>query len=106
MEYEFIEIGVPNYNDSMSQVVIDGKVYYIRFTWNDRGSYWKFGLYDALGEPIVLGMKIVPWQLLNVFFKTYSLPPVAFAVDTDLERIGRYDFEEGRARFGYIQYVS
>lgn len=42
MEYTIIE--VPDLNDSMSRVVLNGKAYLIRFTWNDRGGFWKFGL--------------------------------------------------------------
>lgn len=99
----FTEIGVPDDNDSMSQIVIDRKVYYARFTWNDRGSYWKFGLYDALEQPIVLGMKVVPGTILNTFLAAYGLPLVGFTVRTRLERVGRLDFAEGRAAFGYYQ---
>lgn len=58
MEYTIIE--VPDLNDSMSRVVLNGKAYLIRFTWNDRGGFWKFGLYDTQSKPIVIGIKIVP----------------------------------------------
>lgn len=50
MEYTIIE--VPDLNDSMSRVVLNGKAYLIRFTWNDRGGFWKFGLYDTQSQPI------------------------------------------------------
>ena len=55
MEYTIIE--VPDLNDSMSRVVLNGKAYLIRFTWNDRGGFWKFGLYDtqmifSTGRPV------------------------------------------------------
>ena len=46
MEYTIIE--VPDLNDSMSRVVLNGKAYLIRFTWNDRGGFWKFGLYLSI----------------------------------------------------------
>ena len=58
MEYTIIE--VPDLNDSMSRVVLNGKAYLIRFTWNDHGGFWKFGLYDTQSQPIVIGIKIVP----------------------------------------------
>ena len=54
MEYTIIE--VPDLNDSMSRVVLNGKAYLIRFTWNDRGGFWKFGLYDTQSQPIVIGI--------------------------------------------------
>ena len=64
MEYTIIE--VPDLNDSMSRVVLNGKAYLIRFTWNDRGGFWKFGLYDTQSQPIVIGIKIVPRFPVNL----------------------------------------
>ena len=97
MEYTIIE--VPDLNDSMSRIVLNGTVYIIRFTYNDTGDYWKFGLYNSLQEPIIIGIKIVPRFPLNVFYGVSKLPDGVFGVKTNLDRIGRYDFKEGRAEF-------
>ena len=95
---DYIIIEVPDMNDSISRIVLNGKQYQIRFTWNDKGGYWTFGLLDALGNPIAVGMKIVPRFPLNVFHSV-SLPIGVFGVMTELDKVGRTDFREGRACF-------
>lgn len=97
MEYTIIE--VPDMNDSVSRVVLAGTAYLIRFTYNDTCDYWKFSLYNAQNEPIVLGIKIVPRFPLNVFYGVTKLPDGVFGVMTKLERIGRNDFVDGNAQF-------
>lgn len=92
-------IEVPDMNDSMSRIVLNGKAYQIRFTWNDTGCYWKFGLYNSQNEPIVIGIKIVPRYPLNLFYGVTKLPDGIFGVMTKLDRIGRKDFADGKAQF-------
>ena len=97
---EYIVIEVPDMNDSVSRIVLNGKQYLIRFTYNDTGGYWSFGLSDALGEPIVMGVKVVPRFPLNVFYYGVAeLPMGVFGVMTELDKVGRSDFREGRASF-------
>ena len=97
MDYTIID--VPDMNDSMSRVVLDGTSYLIRFTFNMEGNYWKFGLYTTQSEPISIGIKIVPNFPLNLFFGASHLPFGVFAALTKLERIGRDDFVNGKAKF-------
>lgn len=96
---DYIIIEVPDLNDSISRVVLNGNAYQIRFTWNETGGYWKFGLYDTQSEPIVVGAKIVPRFPLNVFYGVTKLPDGIFGVMTKLEHIGRDDFKNGNASF-------
>lgn len=96
---DYIIIEVPDMNDSVSRVVLNGTAYLIRFTWNDSGGYWKFGLYDSQNQPIVIGVKLIPRFPLNVFYGVTKLPNGVFGVMTKLERIGRRDFVEGNAKF-------
>lgn len=96
---EYIIIEVPDMNDSVSRVVLSGTAYLIRFTYNDTCDYWKFSLYNAQNEPIVLGIKIVPQFPLNVFYGVTKLPDGVFGVMTKLDRIGRNDFLNGNAQF-------
>jgi len=100
MEYTIIE--VPDMNDSVSRVVLNGKQYLIRFTWNDTGGYWCFGLSDSLGEPILIGVKIVPQFPLNLFYGLADLPSGVFGVFTELGKVGRDDFKDGKASFAFI----
>lgn len=100
MEYTIIEI--PDMNDSISRIVLSGKVYNIRFTYNDTADYWKFGLYDSLNCPIVLGIKIVPRFPLNAFYGITEIPEGIFGVISNLDRIGRNDFKNGKAQFVFM----
>lgn len=98
----YIMIAVPDMNDSVSRVVLSGKQYLVRFTWNDTGGYWCFGVSDALEVPILVGVKIVPQFPLNLFYGIVELPEGVFGVFTELDRVGRNDFKEGRASFSFI----
>lgn len=99
MDYTIIT--VPDMNDSVSRVVLDGVAYQIRFTYNMLGDYWKFSLLDSLGNAIVLGVKIVPNFPLNLFSGGAELPLGVFAALTKLDRIGRKDFADDKAKFIY-----
>lgn len=100
MEYVIIE--VPDKNDSVSRIVLGGKQYQLRFTWNDTGGFWTFGVSDALGSPITIGMKIIPGFPINVFYGAADLPDGVFCAVTRLSRIGRDDFKNGKAGFVFI----
>ena len=97
-----LEITVPDFNDSFSRVVLSGKQYLIRFSYIDTFDYWTFGLYTTLQEPIVEGIKIVPQFPLNLFFNNRNMPNGVFGVFTELEKVGRDDFLNGKAIFAYI----
>lgn len=99
MDYTIIE--VPDMNDSVSRISLGGKQYQLRFTYNDSCGYWTFGLSDSLGNPIRIGIKIVPKMPLNLFCGTLDMPQGVFGVLTDLENIGRNDFINGKAKFIY-----
>ena len=97
-----IEITVPDFNDSFSRVVLSGTQYLIRFSYIETFDYWTFGLYTTLQEPIVEGIKIVPQFPLNLFFNSRNMPNGVFGVFTELEKVGRDDFLNGKAIFAYI----
>lgn len=101
---EYIIIEVPDMNDSVSRIVLNGTAYYIRFTYNDTFGYWKFGLYDTQSAPLVVGIKIVPNFPLNLFCGTTELPDGVFAAKTKKNRIGRNDFVDGNAEFIFCPY--
>ncbi len=99
---DYIIIEVPDLNDSISRIVLLGKQYQLRFTWNDTGGFWSFGLMDSLGTPLLIGIKIVPQFPLNLFYGTENLPLGVFAALTEKDRIGRQDFVNGKAQFVFI----
>lgn len=92
----------PDMNDSFSRVVLAGKEYLIRFTCNDTRDYWTFGIYDGEQRPLVAGIKMVPNSPLNFFYQSNGLPDGTFGVLSDLDRIGRRAFIEGKAKFVFI----
>lgn len=100
MDYTIIE--VPDMNDSISRISLLGSQYQLRFTWNDTGGYWMFGILDSLGEPLLVGLRIVPQFPLNLFHAGKNLPQGIFAVLTEKESIGRTDFVDGKAQFVFI----
>ena len=99
---DYIEIGVPDRNDSFSNVVLDGVVYLIRFTYNMDSDRWSFGLYTVQREPIAIGIRIVPKFPLNMQIRDERFPFGVFGVMTNLKRVGRHDFIAGNAKFVYI----
>jgi hypothetical protein len=99
---DYIIIEVPDLNDSISRIVLLGKQYQLRFTWNDTGGFWSFGLMDSLGAPLLIGTKIVPQFPLNLFYGTENLPLGVFAALTEKDCIGRQDFVNGKAQFVFI----
>lgn len=96
------EISPPDLNDSFSRVILDNTAYLIRFTWNEYGQFWTFGLYTSLKEPIVQGIKIVPHYPLNLQYTDNRMPLGVFGVYTEKEQVLRDDFKDGTAVFAYI----
>lgn len=99
---DYIVIEVPDMNDSVTKVPLQGKLYQLRFTWNDTGAYWMLGVMDSLGTPLLLGVKIVPQFPLNLLFGRENMPSGIFAVLTEKESVGRQDFVDGTARFVFV----
>lgn len=92
----------PDLNDSFSRVVLDGKEFLIRFTYNHTCDYWTFGIYDQEQNPMVAGIKIVPNFPLNLYYESSGLPDGIFGVISALERVGRTAFLDEKAQFVFI----
>ena len=102
---DYIIISVPDMNDSVSRIVLNGTVYQIRFTYSDTEGRWYFGLNDAQGAPIVQMVKIVPGFPLNLFMGHDDIPNGVFGCMSNLDAVGREDFIDGRAKFVFIPAV-
>lgn len=96
-------ITVPDYNDSFSRVVLAGKEYLIRFSYNFSGDYWTFGIFDHNQNPYVQGIKIVPNSPLNFFSLCHGLPEGLFGALSAKQNIGRNDFKENHAQLSFSQ---
>ena len=99
-------IKVPDMNDSISTLSIDGKEYGLRFTYNELFDYWSFGLYNEKSEPIVAMTRIVPNFPLFHFYTNADIPDGIFGCRSDKETVGRYAFSDGTAEFMYIPNVE
>ena len=99
---EYIIIDIPDINDSISRIMLGNMYCQIRFTYNDTKDYWSFGLYDEQENPVAIGIKIVPQMVLNLFFGINEMPKGAFGVITNLKRLGRNDFKDGKAKFVFV----
>lgn len=99
-------IKVPDMNDSFSELSIDGVVYYLRFTYNEKYDYWSFGLYDEDREPIVAMTRLVPNFPIFHFYTKRSLPDGIFGVLSKTDTVGRQAFNEETAEFVYIPNVE
>lgn len=95
-------ITVPDKNDSVSRITISGKEYLIRFTYNPSYDYWSYGLYDIHKRPVLPMAKIVPFSPLLYFYRYTDLPEGQLCCFSTEEKVGRYAFKEGKARFAYI----
>lgn len=92
----------PDLNDSFSRIALLGKEYLLRFSWNDTGGFWTFGLYDMQQKPYIAGIRILPNVILNFFYQSHSLPDGFFLVKSGLETIGRDDFKNKKAQFLFV----
>ena len=99
-------IKVPDMNDSVSDLSIDGKLYGLRFTYNERGDYWSFGLYDENRQPIIAMTRIVPNFPLLHYYTDSRLPDGIWGCLSLSDTVGRQAFNEGTAEFVYIPNVE
>lgn len=95
-------IKVPDMNDSMSTLSIDGTEYVLRFTYNEKYDYWSFGLYDADRKPLIAMTRLVPNFPIFHFYTDKKLPNGIFGCLSDTEKVGRQAFNQGSAEFVYI----
>lgn len=91
-------------NDSFSELSIDGVEYNLRFTYNEKYDYWSFGLYDEDEEPIIAMTRIVPNFPIFHFYTDVLIPQGVFGCLSDLDTVGRNDFNDLTAEFVYIPY--
>ena len=99
---EYYEISVPDRNDAIMRVNLDGVYFYLRTTWNEYGKFWMLSVYGA-DMNLVIGMeKLVPGAIWNFFYAGTRGPSGIIGVQTDLEKIERSDFVNGTAHLVYL----
>lgn len=95
-------IKVPDMNDSMSTLKVDGAEYRIRFTYNEKYDYWSFGLYTAKEVPIIAMTRIVPNFPIMHYYTYMGIPDGIFGCISAAEKVGRQAFNDKAAEFVYI----
>jgi hypothetical protein len=81
-------IPVKDYPSYTEEITLDGILYRLSFQWNYRGRHWTIDFYDADGNGLLTGVKIVKGYDLFGRFHNLLLPPGAmFALDEK----GSYD---------------
>ena len=64
--------GTPYYSQ---RTTLEGVDYQFEFRWSVRESRWFLNLYDALGAPLILGMKLqTNWSLLRYYHGRPGVP--------------------------------
>lgn len=93
-----LQIYVPDENDSLGTISLTGLEYFIRFTYNSTYDYWSMTLYSDKMEQITPMTKLLP-NTDVFFYYSYdtNLPDGKFIVVTDLEKVGRQDFNDNKA---------
>lgn len=99
-------IKVPDMNDSISTLSIDGVEYLIRFTYNEKYDFWNFGLYTAGKRPIIAMTRIVPNFPIMHFYPYTDIPDGIFGCLSDSDTVGRQAFNNQTAEFVYIPTVE
>lgn len=99
-------ITVPDMNDSVSTLSIDGVEYGLRFTYNEKYDYWSFGLYDENMEPIISQTRIVPNFPIFHFYTESDIPKGIFGCISSLDTVGRNAFKDVTAEFVYIPAIE
>lgn len=101
-----IYIDVPDMNDSISSLSIDGIEYGLRFTYNEKYDFWSFGLYDENDDPVIAMTRIVPNFPIFHFYTYSDIPDGTFGCITDSDTVGRYAFADNTAKFVYIPNIE
>lgn len=99
-------IKVPDMNDSISALSIDGREYHFRFTYNEKYDFWSFGLYDENTEPIIAQTRIVPNFPIFHYYTETEIPEGIFGCLSTSDTVGREAFNDMTAEFVYIPLIE
>lgn len=103
---DLLYIKVPDMNDSLSTLSIDGVEYLLRFTYNEKYDFWSFGLYTVKEEPIIAMTRIVPNFPIMHYYTYTDIPAGIFGCLSDIDTVGRQAFNNKTAEFVYISNVE
>lgn len=79
-----IQILVPDANDSITEMELDGMTYFLRLSWNSEAQQWVLSIENAYNELIVAGIVVAPDTRLLAGYRHLAVPAgelVALAPD-------------------------
>lgn len=100
------EIPAIDANDYVTEIELDGDVYYLRMSWNSEGEFWVLGVQDYTRAVILAGVKVVPNVPLLAMFHHLAIPPgeiYAILMDDTRQVLLRSDFIDGTASLIYLE---
>ncbi len=99
-----IQILVPDANDSLTEMELDGRTYFLRLSWNSEARQWVLAVENAYNELIVAGIAVVPDTPLLAGYRHLTVPAgelVALAPDRR-DTISRSALPSGEVALLYI----
>ena len=97
-------IPVIDANDSLTEVELEGRTYFLRLSWNSEAELWVLGIENANNEIIIAGIALVVDTPLLSQYRHLALPPgdfVALSSDGN-EVISREDLPAGDVALIYL----
>ena len=99
-----IQIPIPDTNDSVTEVQLDGMAFFLRLSWNSEAQLWVLSIENAYNELIVAGIAVVPNARLLAGYRHLAVPAgelVALAPDRR-DSISRAALPSGEVALIYI----
>jgi hypothetical protein len=99
-----IQIPIPDVNDSLTEVDLDGLTYFLRLSWNSEAELWTLSIENAYNELVVAGIAVLPGTPLLSGYRHLTVPAgelVALAPDRR-DTIGRAALASGEVALIYV----
>lgn len=100
-----IVIPVIDANDSLTEVELEGRIYFFQLSWNSEAELWTLSIENAYNEVIVAGIGMVPDTPLLARYRHLPVPPgelVALAPDRR-NAISREALPAGQVALVYVE---
>ncbi|KUE88880.1 hypothetical protein ASL20_09650 [Cupriavidus necator] len=100
-----LTIPVLDANDSLSEVELDGRTFFLHLSWNSEAELWSLAIENAYNELIVAGLALVPDTLLLGRWRHLPVPAGDLIAVTPDRRdtIGRAALPSGDVALVYIE---
>lgn len=100
-----IQIPIPDVNDSLTEVELDGATFFLRLSWNSEADLWALSIENAYNELIVAGIVVLPGSPLLAGYRHLTVPAgelVALAPDRR-DTISRHALPSGEVALIYVE---